>query len=206
MTMSASLRNFSCRALLTGVLFALPAAVAAANLCDELTVPDEIGLRCEMDLPGGFASVAPTEEPFAAATSLWVWPLRERIDDDDAWLRRQVSLDLSGVSGLLRGMVRSEDSPFFGGGIPDKVDQWVAMIESWGNLPLAGCGEARAVPGHDAREMRCVWRAGPLEQHLIVRLVHGPDGDFGMTARAMNPTRIRHLVAIANSFVPGNAI
>jgi hypothetical protein len=203
--MPGSLRVLAVRALVSSALLAFPTAANAADLCDALTVPDGIGLRCQMNAPDGFAEVAPSEGPFAAATSLWIWPLGEPVDDDDAWLRRQVTLDLSGVTGLLRGFVSSEDSPFFGGGMPERVDQWVAMIETWGNLPLAGCGEPEDVPAHDARELRCVWRAGPLEQHLAVRLVHGPNGDFGMTARATNPTRIRHLEAIANSFVPGNA-
>ena len=46
----------------------------------------------------------------------------------------------------------------------------------------------------------CEWQLGPLRQYLALRLVERDGERYAVRIRAMNEHRMRHLVAIANSF------
>jgi hypothetical protein len=48
--------------------------------------------------------------------------------------------------------------------------------------------------------MECEWQLGPFKQLLALRLVDREGERYAVKIRAMNEHRMRHLVAIANSF------
>ena len=48
--------------------------------------------------------------------------------------------------------------------------------------------------------MDCEWELGPLRQYLALRLIERDGERYAVRIRAMNEHRMRHLVAIANSF------
>ena len=46
----------------------------------------------------------------------------------------------------------------------------------------------------------CAWEVGPLQQFMALRLITVDGERYAVRIRAMNERRMRHLVAIANSF------
>jgi hypothetical protein len=49
-------------------------------------------------------------------------------------------------------------------------------------------------------EMACEWEVGPLRQFMRFRLIEKGSERYAIRIRTMNEQRLRHLVAIANSF------
>jgi hypothetical protein len=127
------------------------AAQSIEDLCARLSVPEGAGLGCTVrsdPATAGLAAVVqPTDSDFAPLSELTLERVEEPVDDPGAWLREQLTLDLSPVDAALDELIRGADSPITG-------------------TPLAE-------------------RAG---DHYAIRI------------RTMNEQRLRHLVAIANSF------
>ena len=48
--------------------------------------------------------------------------------------------------------------------------------------------------------MSCKWEIGPFHQFMALRLITVDDQRYAIKIRAVNERRMRHLVAIANSF------
>ena len=191
-------------ALLLGLAAANPAT--AADLCGALLVPDDYRLTCT---PGDVspdaeevAVIEPVEGMFRPLSRLTVRRLAEPVGDADAWLRRQVTVDLGGLDDYVAGIVDDVDSPFAGTSFGDALVGLTREFEDLGKLPLKGCERSDPeIGGESVREMRCLYEAGPLRQHLIVRLVDRGGETYALTMRAMNERRLRHLLAIANAFV-----
>lgn len=192
------------RSLLFGAGLSLVPILSAEaeDLCATLAVPGGIDLACSTDPEGERAVVAPEEDLFGPATRLTLWRVDEPVEDMDAWLRRQVTVDLSSVSQAMRALTTSEDSPFASPRFEDVITSLAETVQDWGDLPLQGCGEPEALEDEAGRELSCTWTTGPLAQYMTVRLVRTPDATFALSLRAMNETRMGHLVAIANSFRP----
>lgn len=191
-------------ALASGLLVAAPPAGAAtSDPCELLLVPDGYQLSCTVrrgiDEDEWRLVVRPVAGAFAALSELSVEPVEETIDDRDAWLREQLSFDLSGFEDVVRELAESDDSPVADQQFVDSLEAWLGMLASFAEMPLQGCAEPSAAPG-DARELTCEWRLGPFRQYLLTRLVEHDDRVYAIRIRAMNERRLRHLVAIANSF------
>lgn len=194
--------------LLMGAL-AWPAVAAAAipadELCARLFVPEGYELACTYEsAPGeadGAAVVRPTEGAFAPLSELSLREVAEPVDDPAAWLREQLTLDLSTMEAALDGLVRDPDSPITGTPLAEQLDSWRGLLGSAATLPLAGCSEPAPLTGGIAGwEMACDWELGPLRQYMRFRLVERAGSRYAITIRTMNEQRLRHLVAIANSF------
>ena len=96
---------------------------------------------------------------------------------------------------------RDADSPITGTPLAEQLDAWRGLLGSAATWPLTGCGEPASLAGGiDGWEMACDWQLGPLRQYMRLRLVERAGVRYAMTIRTMNEQRLRHLVAIANSF------
>jgi len=178
-------------------------ARAAADLCARLFVPEgyELGCALETDPGGGFeAVVRPTESTFGPLSELTLRRVEEPVEDPAAWLREQLTLDLSPVDAALQELARDADSPITGTPLAEQLQDWREFLDSAATLPLAGCGEPAQRAGGDAWEMACDWELGPLRQYMRFRLVERAGERYAIRIRTMNEQRLRHLVAIANSF------
>lgn len=179
-------------------------AKAAGDLCAELFVPEgsELGCTLESD-PGGeglAAAVRPTDSAFGPLSELTLRRVEEPVEDPAAWLREQLKLDLSPVDAALQELARDPDSPITGTPLAERLQDWRALLDSAAALPLAGCDEPTHRAGTDAWEMACDWELGPLRQYMRFRLIERGDERYAIRIRTMNEQRLRHLVAIANSF------
>jgi hypothetical protein len=197
------------RATVLGFVLAMLAtaplqAAPLGDLCDRLFLPEGYQLDCTVQggagVSGPTAVVRPVEGAFAPLSELTIRPLDQRVEDPEQWLREQLTLDLSGVEEGLTGLAESPDSPFAGSSIDEHLESWLDLLGSLAGLPLEGCGEPAARSAGDSWELVCEWPLGPLRQYLTLRLVERDGEQYAMRIRAMNEQRLRHLVAIANSF------
>ena len=190
--------------LTSGLLVAAASAGAATpDPCELLFVPDGYELSCTVrrgsDDDAWRLVVRPETGAFAPLSELSVEPLEQPIEDRDAWLRDQLSFDLRGFEEVVRELAESDDSPVADQQFVDSLEAWLGTMASFAEMPLQGCAEPSAAPG-DARELTCEWQLGPFRQYLLTRLVERDDRVYAIRIRAMNERRLRHLVAIANSF------
>jgi hypothetical protein len=179
-------------------------AQPSADLCARLSVPDGIGLACTpQSEPGGsgLAVVQPTDSDFAPLSELTVRPVEGPIENPAEWLREQLTLDLSPVDSALEELIHGADSPITGTPLAEQLQSWRGLLGSAAKLPLSGCNDpVRLAGGIDAWEMACEWELGPLRQYMRFRLVERAGELYAVRIRTMNEQRLRHLVAIANSF------
>lgn len=176
---------------------------ATPEPCDMLFVPDSYGLACTVETTDDGSwrlVVAPTEGPFSRFSRLSIRPLEESITEPRAWLRRQVTLDTGGVDETLRDIFESPDNPLSGELLTNYLDTMMDLVETVANSPLIGCGEGRPLADDRGYEIECDWGVGGIDKYLTMRLVEHGDMRYFISIEAMNPRRMRHLVAIANSF------
>ena len=179
-------------------------AASIDDLCERLFLPDGYQLNCSIEgsgaPPGRMAVVRPAEGAFAELSELTIRPLEERVETPEHWLRDQLKLDLTGVEDSVTALTESPDSPFAGTSIAEQLRSWSAFLDSLAGLPLEGCGEPKAMAAGNGWQLACEWPLGPLRQYLTLRLVEREGQQYAVRIRAMNEQRLRHLVAIANSF------
>jgi hypothetical protein len=183
---------------------AADSASAGSDLCSRLFVPEGYELGCALESDpagsGGAAVVRPTDSTFGSLSELTLRRIEEPVEDPAKWLRDQLTLDLSGAEVALDELTESADSPITGTPLAEQLQQWREFLDSAATLPLAGCGEPVQQAGGDAWEMACDWELGPLRQYMRFRLVERAGERYAIRIRTMNEQRLRHLVAIANSF------
>jgi hypothetical protein len=196
-------------AFLTGMLCLACAgspavAHAATDLCARLFVPDGIELGCTLQSDpagrGPAAVVQPTDSDFAPLSALTLRKVEEPIEDPAEWLREQLTLDLSPVNSALEELINGADSPITGTPLADQLQSWRGLLGSAATLPLSGCSDPVRLAGGDAWQMACEWELGPLRQYMNFRLVERAGEQYAIRIRTMNEQRLRHLLAIANSF------
>jgi hypothetical protein len=191
---------------LIGLAWAGAPALAqpTAALCARLTVPEGLELDClfESDAAGaGLAAVVrPTDSEFAPLSELRLRRVEEPIADPAAWLREQLTLDLTPLDSALAELTQDPDSPITGTPFAEQVQNWRGLLDSAAALPLAGCRDPVRLARGEIWEMACEWKVGPLRQYMRFRLIERDGERHAIRIRTMNEQRLRHLVAIANSF------
>lgn len=188
---------------LPALLAAGPARAQPPGACPGLFVPADYRLVCEasQQLPGGWRlQVKPEHELLAPLNQLTVRPLEEPVEAPDLWLQEQLTLDLTRVGVALREVLGAPGSPLYEPALEDPLDSLVQGLAALDQLPLRGCGFPAMLEAHDAWQIACDWRLGPLHQHALVRLVERGERAYAINILASSERRLRHLVAIANGF------
>jgi hypothetical protein len=195
--------------LVAALAFVLPVSTSAdaaptPNPCEALFVPDDYGLTCSVqeraDAAPWQAVVEPTEGPFRRFSRLTIAPVEEDVPHPAHWLRDRVKLDLSDVDDSLRDMFRSPDNPFSGDLVSTYLETMLDLVEAVASAPLVGCEEAHPLAHEDGWEVECAWGMGGIEKYQTMRLVRRGEAFYLITMESMNPRRMRHLAAVANSF------
>jgi hypothetical protein len=190
--------------LLAGLLLGGPAAAA---VCPQPLMPEGYRASCEQagEGPGWELRIRPEGEVPDPLTSLTVWPVDAPIPDPEAWLRRQVTLNMADFTGSLRDTLRYTDNPWIPPALVDSLETLTEYARSLDELPLRGCGPAERRDEGDLWEMSCAWELGPFTQFALLRLVRDGDRTIAQSAWATSDRRLRHLIAIANSFRIGES-
>jgi hypothetical protein len=192
------------RMALLAVLLGLPTGTALAQTCARLFVPTGIGLDCRV-VPGTEGGgwqlvVAPTNGALAAFTQLSVQPVEMPIAEPSQWLRDRVRLGLDDVEDAVREILDSPDNPLAGSRLNAQLEVWLQMAALLDDYPLSGCSEPAPMRAEGSHEMRCHWGVANVEKRLSLRLVERAGSRYYVVIRAMTERRMRHLLAIANSF------
>jgi hypothetical protein len=198
------LRRIGCLSLLSFALWSSDAAQAApAEVCPLLFVPEGYRLTCEIS--GDPArdwrlTVRPEHELVAPFSVLSLRPVEEPVDDPDIWLREQLTLNLSDVGDAFRSLVDRPGSPLFDPALATYLDEIVGRLRVLDQLPLQSCGFPGMTASEDAWEIECDWGVGPIALQGLLRLAYRDEQPYAISVWAINDRRMRHLVAIANSF------
>jgi hypothetical protein len=173
-------------------------------LCARLTVPEGLELDClvQSDAAGAGAAavVRPTDSEFGPLSELQLRRVEEAIDDPAAWLREQLTLDLTPLDAAIDELIHGPDSPITGTPLAQQLQSWRGLLGSAATLPLAGCRDPVRLARDEIWEMVCEWEVGSLRQFMRFRLIERDGERYAIRIRTMNEQRLRHLVAIANSF------
>ena len=192
--------GFICLACAGAAAWAQPTSA----LCAPLTVPDGLELDCilqsDSTSAGPAAVVRPTDSDFAPLSELRLRRVEETIEDPAAWLREQLTLDLTPLDAAIDELIHGPDSPITGTPLADQLQSWRGLLGSAAALPLAGCRDPVRLARDETWEMACEWEVGPLRQFMRFRLIERDGERYAIRIRTMNEQRLRHLVAIANSF------
>ena len=148
--------------------------------------------------------IGPKEGNFTRLSSITLRPISEHISDPSEWLRDRMRL-IIGVSALIEEIFDDPDSPFSGDGstpMRDLFERSLAELSKLAEWPLKYCDEVTR--GNNLagayHELACRYSIGTITQHLVLRLQHADGLWYQTTIRTMNKRRLRHFLAIANSF------
>ncbi len=152
-------------------------------------------------------TVRPVEGPFSHLSAIHLREVTGDVADPEHWLKARFSGDL-GEAGEIERLLESPDSPFGDPAfdvlrkvIPQLFEGFRALAE----IPLQFCDGPRL--GYNAsgnfHELYCVFNLGPVRDYHILRLQQAADRWFYTEIATMNERRLRHLLAIANSFEAG---
>lgn len=151
-------------------------------------------------------TVRPRPGPFSDLSEVDLREVIGTVGDPEAWLQRRVTADLDAGEEAER-VFESPDSPFADpmfDVLRNALPQLFEGLETLSRLPLRFCDEPVVAynASGELHEMACTYPIGPLRQYLVFRLQE-VDGTWYYTRiRSMNEKRLRHLIAIANSFEP----
>lgn len=199
-----TLRSIRLWSLVVGLVVTAGPAVASAPSCARLFVPEELHLVCRAE-QGPQATdwrlvVEPANRAVAMLTHLEVQPVTGPVADPASWLQDQVRLGLRDVRASLQELLDSSDNPIAGSRLNENIKNWLQLTDLVDDAPLAGCDAPERLGDSEVWQMGCQWGIGEVESHLILRLDGSADEPYLMTIRAMSEGRLRHLLAIANSF------
>jgi hypothetical protein len=191
-------------AFLALALLGGPATATENALCERLFVPEGYSLDCSVHSGPGqddwVLTVHPDEGTFAPLSELTIRPVTEPVSDPKAWLREQLTLDMSSFDATLEELLHGADSPLADTPMVGQLESWRGLLRQAAGWPLAGCDEPESLADDDSWRMECQWEVGPFRQFMAVRLIEADGERYAVRIRAMNEQRMRHLVAIANSF------
>jgi hypothetical protein len=152
----------------------------------------------------GLITVRPTEGAFADLSAIRLRRVTGRIVDADGWLKERLRGDVVD-EGVVRDLLDSPDSPFSDplfDSMREAIPHLFRGLEKLSKLPLDFCeGPVTAYNSVGSlRELFCVYQVGPFRHYLVLRLQNAGSNWYFTEIRAMNERRLRHLIAIANSF------
>ena len=200
-------------ALALAAVAALAPAAAPPAAAQGFDVPDGF-----LSTPGAavaspdwtpLVTVRPADGPFAELSEIVLARVTGPVADADGWLAGRLTASIVAPDAVTT-LLDSPDSPF---GDPafdalrKALPELVEGLRTVGRLPLEFCDPPAT--GYNAagafRERYCTFSIGPLRKFVVLRLQQaGPDAAWYYTnITAMNERRLRHLIAIANSFAPG---
>lgn len=164
----------------------------------------------ESDRAGGMVSVLrvqPENGAFANLSAIDMRPLNEAVADADGWLRARMTAwsDSLYADSEANGMFDGPDSPFADpafDALREGLSSLTERLKSLGSLPLDYCDDPRGRRNGagELREMSCTFSLGPVRHHVVLRLQEVAGVWYYTRIRTMNERRLRHLLAIANSF------
>jgi hypothetical protein len=201
-------KSFATYSSFLGAVSTILIAMGSAS-AQTFEVPDgftsEIVRQSSGDRTVAVLRVTPDDGAFSDLSTIEMQPILDTIDEPETWLKERVTADLEIPEPDSDGLFNSPDSPFADPAFDDmraSIQSMLEGLQSLGKLPLDFCqspSDQRNAAG-PYREMRCEFGFGPIMQHAVFRLQEIDGVWYYTRIRTMNERRLRHLMAIANSF------
>ncbi|MGF1474325.1 MAG: hypothetical protein ACFB6S_02020 [Geminicoccaceae bacterium] len=174
----------------------------AADLCQELFVPDGTGLTCRTVTEDGrlVTLVEDVDGDWRSLNRLRIESV-DRIDEPTRWLKRRVELDLSEIGDLFDSWIADPGNPFASAWLKSGVDRVQDALENISALPRHGC-ETVEKPRSGVWRMHCRWDFLIMREEAVFELREQPTGFIAIDYRYANPRRGRHFEAIINGLDP----
>lgn len=189
-------------------LYVAMAAAQPAN-AQQFDVPEGFVVVPEADTSKSddwtpLTAVRPADGPFSDLSTISLRAVRGEVDDPDAWLTNRLTAQI-GDPAAIEQVFSSPDSPFSDpvfDALRKSLPELFAGLQDLGRVPLHFCDEPTT--GFNAsgefRELFCSFNFGPIRQFVVLRLQDTSKGWYFTEINTMNERRLRHLIAIANSF------
>lgn len=148
--------------------------------------------------------IHPEEGNFTQLSSISLHPISKDISNPAQWLRDRMRLVIDGDK-WLEEIFDDPDSPFGGDNVAEMrtlLKRSLNELSKLAEWPLKYCDPVIQGdnPAGKYHQLACRYSIGIFTQHLVLRLQQA-DGLWYKTAiRTMNERRLRHFIAIANSF------
>ncbi|NNE83993.1 MAG: hypothetical protein HKN28_08495 [Alphaproteobacteria bacterium] len=153
-------------------------------------------------------AIRPVEGPFSELSTISLRAVRGDVPDPEAWLAERLTAQI-GDPAAVEEVFSSPDSPFSDpvfDALKKSLPELFAGLQNLGRIPLHFCEEPTT--GYNAsgefQELFCNYNFGPVRQFVVLRLQDSGKGWYFTEIKTMNERRLRHLVAIANSFTVSN--
>ena len=186
-------------------------ATSSAAWAQSFEVPDGFVREMvrETDAEGRHLAVlrvVPEPGPFSELSSIEMRPLSRDVEAPVEWLEGRMTAFLGDAeSADIETALNAPDSPFADPAFAPLTESLQAMMDQLrrlGEVPLRFCDEPRrgdnAAGTYD--ELSCRFAVGPLGRHLVLRLQEVDGVWYYTRISTMNERRLRHMLAIANSF------
>ena len=149
-------------------------------------------------------TVRPEPGSFSELSQIQLRRVTSEVNDPDEWLKARMTVDI-GKSSDADEFLNSPDSPFNDptfDALKEAIPHLFRGLEQLSKMPLDFCEGPQTAynAGGELRELYCVYQVGPLRQYITVRLQQAGGQWYFTEIRSMNEKRLRHLIAIANSF------
>ena len=205
------LRTIACTTRTAFALVTLFVSFAAApSWAQGFDVPEGFAVTHADDLAVSpewrpLMTVRPAAGEFAHLSAVHLRQVTGVVEHPDDWLRDRIALELGPMPDTEDDWLSGPDSPFSDpvfDVLRKAIPELFAMAQRLAEVPLEACDDPTT--GHNAsgsfRELYCMFAIGPIRQYTVLRL-QSVDGLWYFTEiRTMNERRLRHLLAIANSF------
>jgi hypothetical protein len=184
-----------------------------ASTAQQFDVPDGFIIAPEADTATSkdwtaITAVRPIEGPFSELSTISLRAVRGDVADPEAWLTERLTAQI-GDPAAVEEVFSSPDSPFSDpvfDALKKSLPDLFAGLQNLGRIPLHFCEDPTI--GYNAsgefREIFCNYSFGPVRQFVVLRLQDSGKGWYFTEIKTMNERRLRHLVAIANSFTVSN--
>ncbi len=193
--------------VVTGLLAVL--AWSSAGDAQRFDVPDGFVVVPEADTATSLdwtplTAVRPVEGPFSELSTISLRTVRREVTDPDAWLAARLTAQI-GDPASVEKVFSSPDSPFSDpvfDALRKSLPDLFVGLQNLGRIPLHFCEDPTT--GYNAtgefRELFCDYNFGPARQFVVLRLQETGTQWYFTEIKTMNERRLRHLIAIANSF------
>ncbi|MCH8095538.1 MAG: hypothetical protein IID53_00475 [Proteobacteria bacterium] len=210
--MNILLRRLGAVLLPSGLALLIAFGSSGPALAQTFDVPDGFHVGKGDDFPPDgkwrpILTVRPDPGPFSDLSAIRLGQVAGAVGNPKAWLQRRVTLDL-GQTGNTGSVFDSPDSPFSDplfDALRKAVPELMKMAEQVARLPLESCDAPgkgyNATGAYD--ELYCVFTVGPIRQYLVLRLQEAQGHWYYTEVTTMNERRLRHLLAIADTFKTG---
>ena len=186
---------------------------SSAGAAQQFEVPDGFVIAPEADTATSedwtsVTAVRPIEGSFSELSTISLRAVKGVVSDPEAWLTKRLTAQI-GDPAAVEEVFSSPDSPFSDpvfDALKKSLPELFAGLQNLGRIPLHFCEEPTI--GYNAsgefRELFCNFNFGPVRQFVVLRLQDSGKGWYFTEIKTMNERRLRHLVAIANSFTVTN--